>query len=91
MGLPLGATDLLSPAAMINLLGDSAAHGRPVIENMAAALSIKGVCLHLYGKAEVTPYRKMGHVTVLDPDLDAARNKAERVRDLIKINGEQHP
>ncbi|MEW8045174.1 MAG: hypothetical protein AB2805_01700 [Candidatus Thiodiazotropha sp.] len=54
-------------------------------------MSIKGVCLHLYGKAEVTPYRKMGHVTVLDPDLDAARNKAERVRDLIKINGEQHP
>ncbi|PUB84423.1 MAG: 5-(carboxyamino)imidazole ribonucleotide synthase [gamma proteobacterium symbiont of Ctena orbiculata] len=91
LGLPLGATDLLSPAAMINLLGDSVAHGRPVIENMAAALSIKGVCLHLYGKAEVTPYRKMGHVTVLDPDLDAARNKAERVRDLIKISGEQHP
>lgn len=91
LGLPLGATDLLSPAAMINLLGDSAARGRPVIEGMAAALGIEGVCLHLYGKAEVTPYRKMGHVTVLDPDLDAARRKAEQVRDLIKITGEQQP
>jgi 5-(carboxyamino)imidazole ribonucleotide synthase len=91
LGLPLGATDLLSPAAMINLLGDSAAHGRPVIEGMAAALAIEGVCLHLYGKAEVTPFRKMGHVTVLDPDLQVARSKAEQVRDLINITGEQHP
>ncbi|MEW8508772.1 MAG: 5-(carboxyamino)imidazole ribonucleotide synthase [Candidatus Thiodiazotropha sp.] len=91
LGLPLGATDLLSPAAMINLLGDPGARGRPVIQGMAAALSIEGVCLHLYGKAEVTPYRKMGHVTVLDADLELARNKAERVRDLIKITGEQHP
>jgi 5-(carboxyamino)imidazole ribonucleotide synthase len=91
LGLPLGATDLLSPAAMINLLGAPEARGRPVIEGMAAALGIDGVCLHLYGKAEVTPYRKMGHVTVLDPDLDKAREKAERVRDLIKIDGEQHP
>ncbi|MES9838828.1 MAG: 5-(carboxyamino)imidazole ribonucleotide synthase [Candidatus Thiodiazotropha sp.] len=91
LGLPLGATDLLSPAAMINLLGDPGARGRPVIQGMAAALAIEGVCLHLYGKAEVTPYRKMGHVTVLDPDLERARSKAERVRDLIKITGEQHP
>jgi 5-(carboxyamino)imidazole ribonucleotide synthase len=91
LGLPLGATDLLSPAAMINLLGAPEARGRPVIEGMAAALAIEGVCLHLYGKAEVTPYRKMGHVTVLDPDLDVARRKAEKVRDLIKISGEQHP
>ncbi|MGD8914704.1 MAG: 5-(carboxyamino)imidazole ribonucleotide synthase, partial [Candidatus Thiodiazotropha sp.] len=91
LDLPLGATHLLSPAAMINLLGAPEARGRPVIEGMAAALAIEGVCLHLYGKAEVTPYRKMGHVTVLDPDLDVARRKAEQVRDLIKISGEQHP
>ncbi len=91
LGLPLGATALLSPAAMINLLGDPGARGRPVIEGMAAALSIEGVCLHLYGKAEVTPYRKMGHVTVLDSDLERARSKAEHVRELIKITGEQHP
>ncbi|MCU7919862.1 MAG: 5-(carboxyamino)imidazole ribonucleotide synthase [Candidatus Thiodiazotropha sp. (ex Epidulcina cf. delphinae)] len=91
LGLPLGATDLLSPAAMINLLGAPDARGRPVIKGMAAALAIEGVCLHLYGKAEVTPFRKMGHVTVLDRDLDIARNKAEQVRELIQITGEQHP
>ncbi len=91
LDLPLGSTALLSPAAMINLLGDADANGRPVIEGMSASLRIPGVCLHLYGKAEVKPFRKMGHVTVVDPDLEAAREKAEQVRDLIHIKGEQHP
>jgi 5-(carboxyamino)imidazole ribonucleotide synthase len=58
---------------------------------MAAALAIDGVCLHIYGKAEVKPFRKMGHVTVIDQDLDSARRKAEQERDLIEISGEQHP
>ncbi|MCU7851134.1 MAG: 5-(carboxyamino)imidazole ribonucleotide synthase [Candidatus Thiodiazotropha sp. (ex Monitilora ramsayi)] len=91
LGLPLGATDLLTPAAMINLLGEADANGRPVINGMAAALEIPGVCLHIYGKAEAKPFRKMGHVTVLDKDISEARHKAERVRDLIQITGEQHP
>ncbi|MCU7829050.1 MAG: 5-(carboxyamino)imidazole ribonucleotide synthase [Candidatus Thiodiazotropha sp. (ex Myrtea sp. 'scaly one' KF741663)] len=91
LGLPLGATDLLTPAAMINLLGEADASGRPVINGMAAALEIPGVCLHIYGKAEAKPFRKMGHVTVLDKDISQARHKAERVRDLIQITGEQHP
>lgn len=91
LGLPLGATDLLTPAAMINLLGEAGANGRPVINGMAAALEIPGVCLHIYGKAETKPFRKMGHVTVLDKDISQARHKAERVRDLIQITGEQHP
>ncbi|MET0067662.1 MAG: 5-(carboxyamino)imidazole ribonucleotide synthase [Candidatus Thiodiazotropha sp.] len=91
LDLPLGSTALLSPAAMINLLGDADANGRPVIDGMAASLRIPGVCLHLYGKAEVKPFRKMGHVTVVDADLETARHKAEQVRDLIHIRGEQHP
>jgi 5-(carboxyamino)imidazole ribonucleotide synthase len=91
LDLPLGSTALLTPAAMINLLGDADANGRPVIDGMAAALRIPGVCLHLYGKAEVKPFRKMGHVTVVDSNLETARSKAEQVRDLIHIRGEQHP
>ncbi len=91
LDLPLGSTALLTPAAMINLLGDADANGRPVIDGMSAALRIPGVCLHLYGKAEVKPFRKMGHVTVVDSDLETARRKAEQVRDLIHIRGEQHP
>jgi 5-(carboxyamino)imidazole ribonucleotide synthase len=91
IGLPLGATEQLSPAAMINLLGAPGHHGRPVIKGMAAALAIPGVCVHIYGKAATTPFRKMGHVTVLDRDIREARRKAEQVRELMEITGEDHP
>jgi 5-(carboxyamino)imidazole ribonucleotide synthase len=91
LGLPLGSSELLSPAAMINLLGEADATGRPVINGMAAAMAVPGVCVHIYGKAEVKPFRKMGHVTILDRDTEAAKQKAEAVRSLIRITGEHHP
>jgi 5-(carboxyamino)imidazole ribonucleotide synthase len=91
VGLPLGSTEQLCPAVMINLLGAPGHRGRPVIKGLAEALAIPGVCLHLYGKAATMPFRKMGHVTVLDRDIEQARIKAERVRRLIEISGENHP
>lgn len=91
LGLPLGATVLLSPAAMINLLGAPGHAGRPVINGLAAALAIPGASVHLYGKAATLPYRKMGHVTILNRDIEEAKHKAERVRELLTITGEDHP
>ncbi|MBK1644242.1 5-(carboxyamino)imidazole ribonucleotide synthase [Thiocapsa imhoffii] len=91
VGLPLGSTEQLCPAAMINLLGAEGHHGRPVIRGMAEALAIPGVCIHLYGKAATAPYRKMGHVTILSHDIAQARQQAEVVRQLIEISGENHP
>jgi 5-(carboxyamino)imidazole ribonucleotide synthase len=61
-GLPPGTTDLLRPAAMANLLGDLWSRGAP---NWIAACLVPGVKLHLYGKAEPRPGRKMGHLTAL--------------------------
>jgi 5-(carboxyamino)imidazole ribonucleotide synthase len=61
-GLPLGAVAPFRPAAMANLLGDLWAGGEP---DWAAALRVPGVALHLYGKAEARPGRKMGHLTVV--------------------------
>jgi 5-(carboxyamino)imidazole ribonucleotide synthase len=75
---------------MINLLGAAGHSGRPIIKGMAAALTIPGVCIHIYGKSQTKPFRKMGHVTVLDRDIQRARAKAERVRDTIIIAGETH-
>jgi 5-(carboxyamino)imidazole ribonucleotide synthase len=69
-GLPLGSTDLLRPAAMANLLGDLWEEGEP---NWPAALAIPGVKLHLYGKAEPRPGRKMGHLTATAPTLAEAQ------------------
>jgi 5-(carboxyamino)imidazole ribonucleotide synthase len=79
-GLPLGSTDLAMPAAMVNLLGDLWASGEP---NWDAALAAdSGVKLHLYGKRTPSPGRKMGHLTVLDPNPEQAlaRAKAARAR-----------
>jgi 5-(carboxyamino)imidazole ribonucleotide synthase len=75
--LPLGSTELLRPAAMANLLGDLWEHGEP---DWAAALSTPGVKLHLYGKREARPGRKMGHLTALGETPEEARRKVERAR-----------
>ncbi len=75
-GLPLGDTRLLSPAVMVNLLGDVWAHG----PRWDALLRHPGVKLHLYGKAEPRPGRKMGHYNCLAPTLDAALALAESTR-----------
>ena len=89
LGLPLGDTAQLVPAAMINLLGAASGAGRPVLRGLSEALAIPGVSVHVYGKGRSSPNRKMGHVTVVDTDLAAARRKAERVRELLEISGEQ--
>ncbi len=68
-GLPLGSTEMLRPAAMANLLGDVWAAGEP---NWAAALALPDVKLHLYGKTEPRPGRKMGHLTATAATPEAA-------------------
>ena len=73
-GLPLGPSDLVMPAAMVNLLGDLWAGGEP---RWDAALRLDpGVKLHLYGKRTPAAGRKMGHLTVLDPDPETALARA---------------
>ena len=72
-GLPVGSTELLRPAAMANLLGDLWADGEP---DWAAACALPGVKLHLYGKAEPRPGRKMGHLTALASSPREARQLA---------------
>ena len=76
-GLPLGSTELLRPAAMVNLLGDLWARGEP---DWAAALSLPEVKLHLYGKREPSPGRKMGHLTALAASAEEAATIAREAR-----------
>jgi len=79
-GLPLGDTRLLSPVAMVNILGDRWHDGGPHWDQLLAHDNIK---LHLYGKETARPGRKMGHFNVLDPDLITALALAERMRDAL--------
>lgn len=76
-GLPLGAPDLLRPAAMANLLGDLWEQGEP---NWAAALADPQVKLHLYGKAQARPGRKLGHLTAFGADRNEAQQRAAAAR-----------
>ena len=89
LNLPLGSVQMQSPAVMLNLLGEPGHSGPVHYEGMEVCLAMDGVKAHLYGKAITQPYRKMGHVTVLADSLDAAIEKAERVRDVLKVVAEQ--
>jgi 5-(carboxyamino)imidazole ribonucleotide synthase len=80
-GLPLGSTEMLRPAAMANLLGDLWAGGEP---DWPAACAIPNVKLHLYGKLEPRPGRKMGHLTALAATPEAAEELVIRARDALR-------
>ena len=88
-GFPLGSTRQILPAVMVNLLGEGDRRGKPLIEGLAEALAIEGVSFHFYGKKVTIPFRKMGHVTIIDDDLDRAIGKARKVKDLLKIRAKE--
>jgi 5-(carboxyamino)imidazole ribonucleotide synthase len=79
-GLPAGSVEQLRPAAMANLLGDVWSRGEP---DWAAACALPGVHLHLYGKTEPRPGRKMGHLTALAATAGEARDLAVRARSAL--------
>jgi 5-(carboxyamino)imidazole ribonucleotide synthase len=78
--LPLGNTRQLAPAVMLNLLGDLwLDDGRPRLPRFEAVAAVAGACLHLYGKCEARPGRKMGHVTILGTSPQDALARAAQV------------
>ena len=79
-GLPLGSTEILQPTAMANLLGDIWRAGEP---EWSRALEIEGVHLHLYGKHEPRPRRKMGHLTALAKTAEEAVARVSKARDAL--------
>lgn len=89
MGLPLGETSLLFPTAMINLLGSAdTANGLPVYEGIEEVLATPGAAVHLYGKSEVRPFRKMGHITVRGNSRAEVIEKARHITAIMKVRGE---
>jgi 5-(carboxyamino)imidazole ribonucleotide synthase len=85
LNLPLGSTRMKTASVMVNLLGE-AGHSGPVhYEGFEECIAIEGVKVHLYGKKVTKPFRKMGHVTILDADPAAAHRKALAVKDSLKV------
>lgn len=85
MDLPLGNTNSKVGGVMVNLVGSEGHQGPVVYKNMEAILAMPGVTPHIYGKSTTRPFRKMGHVTIVDPDIDEARRVAETVKKTIQV------
>lgn len=85
LDLPLGSTESKLGAVMVNLAGDEHHEGDVYYKNIEKILKLKGVVPHIYGKAQTRPFRKMGHVTIVDKDFNKARETAEKVKGLIRV------
>ena len=83
--LPLGSTKLISPSVMINLLGHQDYNGEAVYTNINNCLAIDGVHIHIYGKRITKPFRKMGHVTIMDDSIEKAKTKANFVKNNLTV------
>ena len=85
LDLPLGNTDSKVAGVMVNLVGAEGYQGDVVYENIEQILAMQGVTPYIYGKRETRPFRKMGHVTIVNKDIEKARAIAEKVKQTIKV------
>ncbi|GGG55944.1 N5-carboxyaminoimidazole ribonucleotide synthase [Croceivirga lutea] len=85
LGLPLGKTASKVAGVMVNLVGAEGYTGEVVYQNIDEILAMNGVTPHIYGKKQTRPFRKMGHVTIVDEDMSRARQIAQEVKEKIKV------
>ena len=85
LDLPLGRTDSKVGGVMVNLVGAEGYSGNVIYENIEKIMHMNGVTPHIYGKKQTRPFRKMGHVTIVNKDLNEARKIAEDVKKSIKV------
>tara|TARA_B100000795_G_scaffold23254_1_gene15598 strand:- start:11262 stop:12419 length:1158 start_codon:yes stop_codon:yes gene_type:complete len=85
LNLPLGNTESKVAGIMVNLVGEEGFSGNVVYENFNDILKIDGVTPHIYGKKETRPFRKMGHVTIVNSNIDKARATAQVVKETIRV------
>ncbi len=85
LNMPLGSTGLRTPAVMINLLGEKGFEGKARYENIEEVLHTEGAYVHLYGKEDTKPFRKMGHITVCNLNLEEAKDIARRFLKDVRV------
>ncbi|MFI2741955.1 5-(carboxyamino)imidazole ribonucleotide synthase [Zhouia sp. PK063] len=85
LNLPLGKTDSKVAGIMVNLVGEEGHTGNVQYENIDKIMKMDGVTPHIYGKRQTRPFRKMGHVTIVDENIAKARKVAEEVKYTIKV------
>jgi len=85
LNLPLGNTHIKTSAVMVNLVGEEGYKGNVIYKNIEEILELDGVTPHIYGKKQTHPFRKMGHITIVNKDIEKARKIAEQVKNTIKV------
>ncbi|GAA4113427.1 5-(carboxyamino)imidazole ribonucleotide synthase [Aquimarina addita] len=88
LDLPLGNTNSKVGGVMVNLVGEKGHTGNVLYKNIETIMKMKGVTPHIYGKKQTRPFRKMGHVTIVNEDINEARIIAEKVKKTIKVISE---
>ena len=85
LGFPLGSTDITLPSVMINILGEEGYDGSVIYDGMEKCLAVEGAKFHIYGKKMTKSFRKMGHATIVDKDLESAKKKANYIKEHLKV------
>ena len=85
LGFPLGNTDHILPAAIINVLGEENFSGDAIYQGLDEVLKIENCFVHLYGKKQTKPGRKMGHVTVLSAEKQELIHQCNRIKQILKV------
>lgn len=84
LNVPLGDTSITQPSVMVNLLGEENYTGNVIYAGLEECLKKEGLYIHLYGKTTTKPYRKMGHITIVDETIEKAKEKANFVKQNLK-------
>ena len=85
LGYPLGSTEHILPAAIVNLLGAEGHSGEATYEGLNEILQIENVFVHIYGKKQTRPGRKMGHITILSKEKQELIHQANRIKQTVKV------
>jgi 5-(carboxyamino)imidazole ribonucleotide synthase len=82
---PLGSTAQIMPAAIVNLLGTTGYSGNAIYEGLNEILKLENIFVHIYGKKETRPGRKMGHITIISKEKQELIHQANRIKQLVKV------
>lgn len=85
LNLPLGSTEIVTPGAMLNLIGEDGYKGPAKYDGIEKIMSTAGCHIHLYGKRETKPFRKMGHLTITAPTMENVKSIAKNVKSVLKV------
>ena len=89
LDIPLGSTKITQNSVMVNLVGEDGYFGPVNYNNFEQIIGIEGVNPHIYGKFETRPNRKMGHVTVINRDINKAKKIAKKIKETVTINSKK--